>query len=496
MEYEELKLKYEKLNGEFELLRNIVKPNNDATLKINLGKIEKIINKFIPYTLEKNAPPNFPELYFDFKYEYSKFREFILYEQLIGRNIVALGGGFSSGKSSFLNSLMGKQILPSEIDPSTSVPAYIVNGDSSSVYGVNVFDSKINMKVKDIKSIAHGFGETVDENDEICGDELILGHILKSIFLSTPLQTYKHVAFLDTPGYSKPDTATYSAKTDEKIARAQLNSSNYILWFVQIDDGTIKEKDINFINTLNKDIPKLIIINKADKRPKEDVQKMIEKVRSVLDIKGIQYVDVLAYSRNKPNYFDSEKIKEYIHNWDKAVYESTFAYNFKVIFVKCKEYYEHVINDESKRLNRLNTALTLSDNSTVTECLSSLVNEIKRNISELKSISSKLKEIQDEFFTEIKHAADVVGIKMPEPSEIDLIKDKIQDPLKVLREYKQKHGIKTDPNIVMFITDSIDNIKPVINKSYGGADYKEELFNLLKQNILVDKNKILFNKMR
>ena len=117
--------------------------------------------------------------------------------------------------------------MPSQIDPSTSVPAYIVNGEDT-VYGVNVFDSKIDMKLKEIKSISHGFCEKTDDNDEIISEEVTLGHILKSIFISTPLQSYKHIAFLDTPGYSKPDTASYSSKTDEKIARAQLNSSNYI----------------------------------------------------------------------------------------------------------------------------------------------------------------------------------------------------------------------------------------------------------------------------
>lgn len=491
MEYEELEWQYLKIKDEFELFKNIVKPNSDTSLKIDLNKIEKIINELVPKALEMNAPPNFPGLYFDFKYEYGKFREFILYEHLIGKNIVALGGGFSSGKSSFLNSLMGKPILPAEIDPSTSVPAYIVNGNDTTVYGVNVFDTKIKMNLKDIKTISHGFGEIENEDS----DEVTLGHILKSMFLSTPLQRYKNIALLDTPGYSKADTASYSSKTDEKIARVQLNSSNYILWFIQSDAGTITEEDINFINSLKKEIPKLIIINKADKRTKEDMEKMIQKVRGVLDIKGIQYVNVLAYSRNKPNEFDSTKIKEYIQECDNAVFESTFAYNFKVLFVKCKEYYEDVIANESKRLNRLNTALTLSDNVTVTECLSSLINEIKRNINELKGISTKLKVLQDEFFTEIKIISDIVGIKMPEPSEIDLIKYKIKDPLAVIEEYKLKHGIKSDPSINSMIVDSFANIKPVINKGEGGSEYREELFSILKKNISIDKNKIKFNKM-
>lgn len=493
MESEEIKLELSKFKQQFQVLKNVIKPNSDTVLKVDLSVIEKIINERLPDTLEKKAPANFPELYFDFKYEYSKFREFILYEHLIGKRIVALGGGFSSGKSSFLNSLIGKKILPQDINPSTSVPAYIVNGNDTSVYGVNVFDSKIQMEIRDVKAISHGFGEIRNEEDDLLSEEVTLGHVLKSIFLSTPLQTYENIAFLDTPGYSKADTVSYSSKTDEKIARAQLNSSDYILWFIQSDAGTITEEDIKFINTLKKEIPKLIIVNKADKRPKSDIEDIVKKIKSVLDIKGIQYADVLAYSSKRSNEFDCEKLKEYIDSLNKKVSESTFAYNFKVLFAKCKEYYEDSIDDENKRLNRLNTALTLSDNDTISECLSSLIKEIKRNLTEIKDMKAKLKEIQDEFFGEIKKVSDISGIEMPEPSEIDLIKDKIVDPLTVIQEYKQKHGIKSNPNISIMIQEILGDIKPIINKKAGGSEYKNVLADIIQENLVVDKEKIRFN---
>lgn len=493
MEYDELESEYKKLKEEFDLFKNITKPGGNTNLKVDLGRIEKIINEILPEALEKNAPPNFPELYFDFKYEYSKFKDFILYEHLIGKSIVALGGGFSSGKSSFLNSLMKKPILPSEIDPSTSVPAYIINEKNTEAYGINVFDSKVKMKLNDIKKISHGFGEILDESDQVISEEATLGHILESIFLTTPLQIYTNIAFLDTPGYSKPDTADYSSKTDEKIARSQLNSSDYILWFVKLDDGTITEEDINFIMTLKSEIPKLVIVNKADKEPADDVKKIMEEIKNKLDIKGIQYVDVLAYSRRDLDGFDSKKIKEYIEKWNTEVTESTFAYNFKILFVKCREYYEDAVDDEGKRLNRLNTALTLSDNDIITECLSSLAGEIKKNIKKLKDSISNLKKLQNEFFSEIKRISDIVGINMPEPSEIDLIKDKVVNPLKIVQGYMKKHGIKDSTYINEMISNAFENVKPVINRKAGGSEYKNEIFNIIKRNMVIEKDKIKFN---
>ena len=485
---------YEKLVGNFELLCNIIRQNTDAgKLKVDLSKIEEIINKKIPDTLKKNAPEDFYELYTDFKSEYEKFRDFILYDKLIGKNIIALGGGFSSGKSSFLNALMGKQVLPADIDPSTSVPTYIVRGEKHEVLGINVFDTKVQMQPRDIRKIAHGFGELEDDDDEKVTDAVTLGHVLENIFFSTPLHKYDNIAFLDTPGYSKPDSEKYSAKTDEQIARGQLNSSNYILWFVQADAGTITEEDIKFIKTLREDIPKLIIVNKADKKNVADLKDIIAKIRSTLDLKGIRYLDVFAFTSKMDQVEDDDLrdfietstkgIKKQIENWNSQVYESSFARNFKLIFVRCKDFYEDEIDEESRKLTRLNTSITRLSaediDSEILEPLQLLVKDAQKNVNGLKGISKKLKELQDEFFTEIKFISDVVGIAMPEPSEIDLLQDKVQNPLELIEEYKKQKGIQTDSTVVDMLQSMFEGIVPVINKSAGGSEYKNELLDVI-----------------
>jgi GTP-binding protein EngB required for normal cell division len=416
-----------------------------------------------------------------------------LYDKLIGKNIIALGGGFSSGKSSFLNALMGKQVLPADVDPSTSVPTYIVHGEGHEVLGINVFDAKVQMQPKDIIKIAHGFGELEDDDDEKITDAVTLGHVLENIFFSTPLHKYDKIAFLDTPGYSKPDSEKYSAKTDEQIARGQLNSSNYILWFVQADAGTITEEDIKFIKTLREDIPKLIIVNKADKKNVADLKNIIAKIRSTLDLKGIRYLDVFAFT-SQMNQVEDDSLREFIETntkgikkqidiWNHQVYESNFARNFKLIFVRCKEFYEDEIDEESRKLTRLNTSITRLSaediDSEILEPLQLLVKDAQKNVTGLKNISKNLKELQNEFFTEIKFISDVVGIAMPEPSEIDLLQDKVQNPLELIEAYKKQKGIQTDSTVVDMLQSMFEGIEPVINKSAGGSEYKNELLNVI-----------------
>lgn len=499
----------DKLLQNFNLLCEIVRQNTDGNqLRVDLSKIEKLINHTIPETLKKNAPEDFFELYTDFRAEYDKFRDFILYDKLIGKNIIALGGGFSSGKSSFLNALMGKSVLPADIDPSTSVPTYIVKGEVHEVSGINVFDTKVAMKPRDIKKIGHGFGEVEDEDDDSkVTNAVTLGHILESIFFSTPLHKYDSIAFLDTPGYSKPDSEKYSAKTDEQIARGQLNSSNYILWVVQADAGTITEEDIKFIKTLREDIPKLIIVNKADKKNLTDLKAIIEKIRATLDVKAMRYVDVLAFTSKKDQIgdvalsefieTDIEKLKKQIDKWNQQIYESNFARNFKQIFVRCKSFYEDEIEEEGRKLIRLNTSITrlsVEDiDFEIVEPLQLLVKEAQKNMNELKDVSQKLKELQDAFFTEIKYVADLVGIAMPEPSEIDLIQDKIRNPLEILEEYKKQKGIQTDEGMTAMLSEVFKDVKPVLSKKAGGVGHRKELLKLLQNNCEIKPEEIKFN---
>ncbi len=486
---------YEKLLYNFELLCCIVGQNPTAAqLRVDLSRIESIIHKKIPDTLKKNAPEDFYELYTDFKSEYEKFRDFILYDKLIGKNIVALGGGFSCGKSSFLNAFMGKSVLPADIDPSTSVPTYIVKGDRHEVLGINVFDTRIQMLPKDIKKIAHGFGGLEDEDCERVTDAVTLGHILESIFFSTPLHRYDSIAFLDTPGYSKPDSEKYSAKTDEQIARGQLNASNYILWFVQADAGTITEEDIKFIKTLRADIPKLIIVNKADKKNLSDLSAIIDKIKTTLDLKGVSCIDVLAFT-SRPDQIEDDalldfiskdraKIEEQIREWDSRIYESNFARNFKQIFFRCREFYDEEIDEESRKLTRLNTSITrLSAEdiaADVLEPLQLLVSDAKRNVNELKAIRAKLKELQDEFFTEIKFIADTVGIAMPEPSEIDLLQDRIQSSRQLIEAYKKQRGIQTDRSVQELLARCFQNAEPAVTENTAGTEYRNALRDMIR----------------
>ena len=76
---------YERLLSNYELLCNIIRQAaSGPQLKVDLSKIEGIIQKKIPDTLKKYAPEDSYELYTDFKSEYEKYSQ--LGKQIFKRN--------------------------------------------------------------------------------------------------------------------------------------------------------------------------------------------------------------------------------------------------------------------------------------------------------------------------------------------------------------------------------------------------------------------------
>ena len=240
------------------------------------------------------------------------------------------------------------------------------------------------------------------------------------------------------------------------------------------------------------------------------MKKIIEKIHNDLTVNGIRYVNVLAYSDRLDNVYDSEqrafiendmkRIYEQLNTWNRRKQETNFARNFKVLFTRCKEYYEQEIDEQSKQLNRLNTSITKlmgeDVDTEILEPLQAIVREARKNVNELNEIKSELKKLQDEFFAEIKYVADMVGIDMPEPSEIDLLQDNVLSPLALIEEYRKKKGITSDTGrMVELLRDTFEGIEPVINKRAGGTAYKDELLDVLKTLGDIKPNLIQINKM-
>lgn len=456
-----------------ELLNRMVQNSTADSYPVDLKPLAEIITS-IWERMRDCAPAEFAGLYADFCAEFEKFKDFLLYAPLIGKNIVALGGGFSSGKSSFLNALMSRgsgskwTILPEDIDPSTSVPTYLVHGDTDQLLGINAFECCFEMPLNMIGKIAHGFGTSEEDTEGIK-----LGHIVRNMFLKTRFIREQHIAFLDTPGYSKPDAKSYSEKTDEEIARRQLQGADYILWFVPVDAGTIHEEDLTFLQSLQCDIPKLIILSKADKVPDESLEERKAHISQMLKMHNISFDGICAFSAEYPDDYDIALLEECLSRQDHKNEQNHFAENFKRLFLRMRDYYDEELGDQKVYRTTLNQAQTLIQDSDINDKIRRLLRKLGTEMDTLQAHKDMVREMQDKFFRELKFVGDQVGIPLPEPSEIDLIGDAASDPLSVLREYLSKKGMKVNPALrdaLVFPESAFE-----MNRDAGGAQYKETL---------------------
>jgi len=396
-----------------ELLGQLLSAGEDSR-GASADRLKEIIEKDLPAALRDPLPPDILGLYAGLQKTLGEFRSFLDRGPVIGKRVVAVGGSFSSGKSTFLNMLLGGPgLLPTDLLRTTAVPSYLVNGADEHGEGINLLGSAVRLAPDDIASLAHSADGSA---------ELPLGSILMRIFIFTPRMPYSHIALLDTPGYSDAGSAGSSGHTDRDIAYRQLCGSDAILWFVPADHGTLQQDDITFLKSLPPDIPKAVVVSKADKpQDRSELDDVVRAVRSALDIGGIRCGQIFVLSRRKGAPSDLEKIRSYIESMDSATESPDFAMRFRKIFRSCRDFYDRRISEGKQRLSSLNRQLTLADDgSGAVQCLQGIAAETKKEIRSCEDAISRIESVRQSFFTELKRIGDQAGISMQDPGGIDM----------------------------------------------------------------------------
>lgn len=65
--------------------------------------------------------------------------------------------------------------------------------------------------------------------------------------------------------------------------------------------------------------------------------------------------------------------------------------------------------------------------------------------------------------------------------------------MQLIEDYKKQKGIKTDSSVADMLQNIFEGIEPVINKSAGGSEYKEELIDIIKESCSINAEDIHIN---
>ncbi len=216
------------------------------------------------------------------------------YPSLFQKSMVAVGGGFSTGKSSFLNQVLGLK-LPIGLDKTTAIPTYCLKGEREVLMGCSQ-----NGGVVELPDFSF-------DHKTLNAFDFDLKSIMPFMILSAPLP-FKHLCFIDTPGYN-PSNQGYTSG-DRQASEEYLANAKYILWVIDCQHGTIQSDDLDYLQELYEEHGKqvFIVLNKADRKTKNDLEKIATNIREILEDKGVEICGIGAYSSK--NYEKCKEINE------------------------------------------------------------------------------------------------------------------------------------------------------------------------------------------
>ncbi len=209
------------------------------------------------------------------------------YPSLFQKTIVAVGGGFSAGKSTFLNNLLGLKLkLPERIDPTTAIPTYCLKGKKEVLMG---FYQNGGMVELPHLAFDHQFLKSLGFN---------LKEIMPFMLLSAPSVPFEFLCFIDTPGFN-PGNQGYTGG-DKEASKESLKHAKHILWLVSCECGDLHKDDLEFLQELYEEGKQVfIVLSRADRRTKSQLEEVAIKIRETLRDNGIEFLGIGACSATR-----------------------------------------------------------------------------------------------------------------------------------------------------------------------------------------------------
>lgn len=321
---------------------------------------------------------------------------------LTNKTVVGVGGRFSAGKSAFINSLLNNSgdeiVLPENQNPTTSIPTYILSGEENKIQAYLKDDRILLLKAEASAALTHEFYEKY---------KIGFSRFIRNLVVyrnDFPENFSEKIVLLDTPGYNKSDIDATDALSDEYLSSKQLKAIDRLIWLVDIDNGTIQDKDLQFINKLVTDKPILFIFNKADLKTDEEIKKVLSTSKKIIADNHINAFGITAYSsRDKKEYFKKDIISCF---FDQAVGDAGRKKGVQEELEEIKKIIEKMLIDKYEKMiierNKLGSLILHTNDINEIGTVVQLQAEKIRKINQIGAINIQYKKIIEKIEGEIK----------------------------------------------------------------------------------------------
>ncbi len=266
---------------------------------------------------------------------------------LYHRTIGGIGGGFSSGKSAFINSLLSSDTtvkLAEGIRPVTAIPSYVLSNPQTAIQGINNKGASFDIALDIYSNISH----------ELLKELPYLRDILPYIIVSAPMSSngLGNLAFIDTPGYNP--SAVGLAENDPETAREYIKDASFLIWMVGLDsNGTIPQSDLEFLSKLGfgqgEERQLYVIANKAELKPASDIEDILDTFEECLDDYDLQYAGITAYSARMRKVFSSRGKELFAFLAEKNVKRNNYGNLLENLCGAFRPYIEEIHRDDQEK---------------------------------------------------------------------------------------------------------------------------------------------------
>ena len=300
--------------------------------------------------------------------------------------LIAVIGQFSSGKSTFLNALLGQDILPSGLTPVTAKAVRLK------------FAKMPLLSVKFING-----GESLLASSDLAELNKLVEQV-SGMTLYAPSEILKEINFIDTPGLNSLRDA------DTKETKNTLKKVSGAIW-LSLANNAAKASELESIKEILKanDLKAICLINQKDKLSDEELESLLKHAGQTY---GELFEDIIAISskqallgitNNDKSLLEASNFNEAL----KAIKECFLDKSFKENFIKAraKKIVKLLTNEQEKHLEIYDNARLILDefNGSLDERLDAIKEEFKPKIAlRYSQMSEVIKLAADEVFKLLK----------------------------------------------------------------------------------------------
>ena len=337
-----------------------------------------------------------------------RLKELVAFPHLSAKRAIAIGGGFSSGKSAFVNSFIEgyDRLLPERIEPATAIPSFVIANSEMAIKGFSRSGDTVDIDPALYSQPSHNFIDTFSFN---------LKHIMPSITVEVPLRgnLFANICLIDTPGYNP------GSRSDDWTAAADLlKDRDALIWMIGLDaTGTVPEEDLEFLEDLES-LPLYVVLNKADTKPRGELEAILDEVKRALADADIEPCGISVYSsrRGKEFFFHEKSLEDFFRAQNQPQGASAaLKQEIEDVF---QMYSNAILKDErtakwmTKELTDIDfhlSELSADDADVLGEKVSKLIESQKRDFAPIKkqmgAIRQKMLSAVDEIFRSLNFAS-------------------------------------------------------------------------------------------